>query len=59
MERALAMLGDRRMLTSQIARRLGYQSHSAFIRAFRKRYGAPPGAFRAWSPASRTPESPS
>lgn len=46
MERALAMLGDRRMLTAQIARRLGYRSQSAFIRAFRKRYGAPPGAFR-------------
>jgi AraC-like DNA-binding protein len=58
MDRALALLGDRRILTSQIARRLGYRSESAFIRAFRKRHGAAPGAFRAWSSARQSKEPP-
>ena len=34
------------MTVAEVARRVGYASESAFNRAFREQFGAPPGRYR-------------
>ena len=45
-ERALALLAEGRLSVAEIASRLGYEDASAFHRAFRRRLGTGPGAWR-------------
>jgi AraC-like DNA-binding protein len=40
------MLTAKRSLVSEVARGVGYDSDSSFIRAFRKRFGAAPSEYR-------------
>jgi len=47
MERAKAMLRDTAMTAAAIAGAIGYESDSAFLRAFRRHTGLTPAAFRA------------
>ncbi|HSW07607.1 AraC family transcriptional regulator [Aquabacterium sp.] len=45
-ERAALLLGEGRLSVAEVASRLGYEDASAFYRAFRRRMGVGPGAFR-------------
>lgn len=44
--KARSLLSEGRRPVGEVARRVGYGSESAFHRAFRERFGVPPGAFR-------------
>jgi AraC-like DNA-binding protein len=46
MERAIALLAQRRLSIKELSYRLGYGNASAFTRNFRKRYGASPRSWR-------------
>lgn len=47
LSRAAELLETSRWGLQRIARSVGYSSASTFSRAFRRRYGEPPGTFRA------------
>ena len=47
MERAAEQLGHARASVIAVAFQAGYETHEAFTRAFRERYGVSPSAFRA------------
>lgn len=46
-EHAARLLLESERPVAQLARECGYPESRAFITAFRRRYGQPPGAFRA------------
>jgi AraC-like DNA-binding protein len=46
LETAAGLLLDGTLGLGEIAARVGYESEAAFSKAFRRRFGAPPGAFR-------------
>lgn len=46
LQRAARLLEDPALSLGDVAARVGYESESAFSKAFRRRYGAPPGAYR-------------
>ena len=52
LQRARAMLNDNLVSVQEVAVRIGYQSPSAFTRAFAQKFGRPPRAIRTRSPAS-------
>lgn len=54
-ERASALLGEGRLSVAEVASRLGYEDASAFHRAFRRRMGIGPGAFRRSATAENAP----
>jgi transcriptional regulator GlxA family with amidase domain len=43
---AAGLLQDGALSIGEIAARVGYESEAAFSKAFRRRFGAPPGAWR-------------
>lgn len=43
---AAGMLEDRGLSLGEVAARVGYESEAAFSKAFRRRFGVPPGAYR-------------
>ena len=47
MERAQAMLKNTSLTAAAIAQAIGYESDSAFLRAFRRHTGTTPAAYRA------------
>lgn len=47
LEQAVTMLRDARAPLIEIAFTVGYSSEAAFVRAFRRKHGLPPGQFRA------------
>jgi AraC-like DNA-binding protein len=46
LEQAITMLRDHNVPLIEIAFTVGYSSEAAFVRAFRRKYGKPPGLFR-------------
>jgi len=46
LETAAGLLQDGTLGLGEIAARVGYESEAAFSKAFRRRFGAPPGAYR-------------
>ena len=46
LETAAGLLQDGTLGLGEIASRVGYESEAAFSKAFRRRFGAPPGAYR-------------
>lgn len=54
LQKARALLAAGALPVGDLARRVGYASESAFSRAFREQFGAPPGAFRRQRDASRS-----
>ena len=46
LETAAGLLQDGALGVGEIASRVGYESDAAFSKAFRRRFGAPPGAYR-------------
>ena len=46
LETAAGLLQDGALGLGEIASRVGYESEAAFSKAFRRRFGAPPGAYR-------------
>jgi AraC-like DNA-binding protein len=46
LETAAGLLKDGTLGLAEIAARVGYESEAAFSKAFRRRFGAPPGAYR-------------
>ena len=46
LETAAGLLQDGALGLAEIAARVGYESEAAFSKAFRRRFGAPPGAYR-------------
>lgn len=46
LETAAGLLQDGSLGLGEIAARVGYESEAAFSKAFRRRFGTPPGAFR-------------
>jgi AraC-like DNA-binding protein len=48
--KARHLLGCSEQPVSEVARRVGYRSESAFNRAFREQFGVPPGQFRRTRP---------
>jgi AraC-like DNA-binding protein len=46
LETAAGLLQDGALSLGEIAARVGYESEAAFSKAFRRRFGAPPGAYR-------------
>ncbi len=46
LEQAVAMLRESNAPLIEIAFTVGYSSEAAFVRAFRRKYGSPPGQFR-------------
>jgi AraC-like DNA-binding protein len=51
LETAAGLLQDGALGLGEIASRVGYESEAAFSKAFRRRFGAPPGAWRRRSAA--------
>jgi AraC-like DNA-binding protein len=49
LEQAVTMLRDGQAPLIEIAFTVGYSSEAAFVRAFRRKYGKPPGQFRSES----------
>lgn len=56
---ARRLLNNRKLSLTQIAAELYYADASAFTRAFRRRYGVPPGAWRRAQGPARTDNQPS
>ncbi|HET7293549.1 MAG TPA: helix-turn-helix transcriptional regulator [Vicinamibacteria bacterium] len=46
LETAAGLLQDGALGLAEIAARVGYESEAAFSKAFRRRFGTPPGAYR-------------
>jgi AraC-like DNA-binding protein len=46
LETAAGLLQDGALGLAEVAARIGYESEAAFSKAFRRRFGAPPGAYR-------------
>ena len=46
LETAAALLRDSALSLGELAQRVGYDSEAALSKAFRRRFGAPPGAYR-------------
>jgi len=46
LETAAGLLGDGALGLAEVAARVGYESEAAFSKAFRRRFGTPPGAYR-------------
>ena len=44
--RAAELLKSHAMAVPEVARRVGYNSESSFVRAFKKRYNMTPGTYR-------------
>jgi AraC-like DNA-binding protein len=51
LETAAALLQDGGLGLAEVAARVGYDSEAAFSKAFRRRFGTPPGAYRRRSAA--------
>jgi AraC-like DNA-binding protein len=46
LETAAGLLQDGALALAEVAARVGYESEAAFSKAFRRRFGTPPGAYR-------------
>jgi transcriptional regulator GlxA family with amidase domain len=46
LEAAFQLLNDGSLPISEVARQVGYESESAFVRRFKEEFGAPPGQLR-------------
>lgn len=55
-ERAMELMGDRSLTLERVAESAGFGSGSAFSRAFRKKFGVSPQAFRAEMGEKNRPE---
>jgi AraC-like DNA-binding protein len=51
LETAAGLLQDGALSLAEVAQRVGYESEAAFSKAFRRRFGTPPGAYRRRSAA--------
>ena len=51
LETAAGLLQDGALSLAEVAARVGYESEAAFSKAFRRRFGTPPGAYRRRSAA--------
>jgi transcriptional regulator GlxA family with amidase domain len=51
LETAAGLLQDGGLGLAEVAARVGYESEAAFSKAFRRRFGTPPGAYRRMSAA--------
>jgi transcriptional regulator GlxA family with amidase domain len=45
LETAAGLLQDGALSLAEVAQRVGYSSEAAFSKAFRRRFGTPPGAY--------------
>jgi len=58
MQRAIAYLRASDASLGQVAERVGYESEAAFKRAFKRRVGLSPGAFRRQRGGAALPQGP-